>query len=190
MSSFIPEGYKIPQAPSQYLKLEEGTYKLRILSEQPFIFYEYFTTDDKPVLLKERPAELPANIKPSKYNDGKKEISEVWGLAVYNHDLEQVQILKITQVSIKRAIIALAENPDCGNPTGYDITITREKDKSGKTTYAVIASVKSREVPADALAKAKTIKLSELAIAGGKPFDGAEEETIDSVAAEIEQAFN
>lgn len=185
--SFIPEGYKIPQSPSQYLKLEEGTYKLRILSEQPFIFYEYFTNENKPVLLTERPAELPANIKPNKFTE-KKEIDEVWGLAVYNHDLEQVQILKVTQVSIKRAIIALAENPDCGNPTGYDITITREKDKSGKTTYAVIASVKSREVPADALAKAKTIKLSELAVAGGKPFDGADDD-IESLAKDMGQAF-
>ena len=185
--SFLPEGYKIPQSPSQYLKLEEGTYKLRILSEQPFIFYEYFTNENKPVLLTERPAELPANIKPNKFTE-KKEIDEVWGLAVYNHDLEQVQILKVTQVSIKRAIIALAENPDCGNPTGYDITITREKDKSGKTTYAVIASVKSREVPADALAKAKTIKLSELAVAGGKPFDGADDD-IESLAKDMGQAF-
>lgn len=185
MSSFVPEGYIIPQSPSKYLKLEEGTYKLRILSPQPFIFYEYFTNENKPVLLTERPSELPSNIKPNKFT-GKKEVEEVWGLTVYNHDTEQVQILKISQVSIKKAIIALAENPDCGNPTGYDITITRAKDASGKTTYAVIASVKSREVPADALAKAKTIKLSELAVAGGKPFDGADdEETLEEVA----QAF-
>ena len=136
-----------------------------------------------------KPTTLPENIKPNKFTQ-KKEIDEVWGLTVYNHDTEQVQILKIPQVSIKKAIIALAENPDCGNPTGYDITITRAKDASGKTTYAVIASVKSREVPADALATAKTVKLSELAIAGGKPFDGADdEETVDSVVADAEQAF-
>lgn len=180
--SFLPEGYKIPQSPSKYLKLEEGTYKLRILSERPFIFYEYFTNENKPVFLTEKPAELPANIKPNKFN-GKKEISEVWGLTVYNHDTEQVQILKINQVSIKTQIINLSANPDVGHPNTYDITIERKKDASGKTTYTIMPSIKSREVPETALAKAKTIKLSELAVAGGKPFDGADEDMQEAVDA-------
>jgi hypothetical protein len=183
--SFLPEGYTIPQSKSKYLDLkQDGKHKIRILSEQPFIFYEYFTTENKPVVLAQMPEQMPTNIQPSKYDGGKKEINEMWGLVIYNHDIQDIQILKFNQKTIKNKLKEFSDNPDVGHPKNYDITLTRAKDsKSGKTEYSLLPSLNSTEVPADALAKAKTIKLSELAVAGGKPFDGADADVQKAVDA-------
>ena len=168
--TFVPENYELPASGSKYMEIKDGDNKLRILSKTPFMFYKYFSTlTGKPVLLKEKPTEVPEDVKPSQFS-GKKDVSEMWALVVYNYAESKVQILDFNQVSIKRRLIELAKDTDFGDPTGYDIKITKGVDGSGKTTYTVTPMMKSEEVSDETIEEANKIDLTEMAVQGGNPF--------------------
>lgn len=48
MNGFLPTGYAVPKAPSDYMKFEDGKNKFRILSA-PLMGFMYWTKDKKPV---------------------------------------------------------------------------------------------------------------------------------------------
>jgi hypothetical protein len=140
--NFFAEGYKLPDT-SKYMKLQPGKNKFRILTS-PLTGYEYWTNDDKPVRSKELPKETP-DIKTTK--EGKSNISHFWAMAVYNYDMEAVQILQLTQKGIQKYITSLVEDPAWGSPLGYDLVVNRTG--SGlETKYSTVANPHT-EVSAD-----------------------------------------
>ena len=100
----------------------------------------------------------------------KQEIKHFWGFVVWNYKAEQIQILELTQISIMNPIKDLTKNEDWGDPTGYDITITKEGENM-ETKYRVTPSPHSKisEIITDVY-KDTTIKLEAL-FTGADPFE-------------------
>jgi hypothetical protein len=130
MSSWLPENYEKPVASGgNYMKLQDGANKLRILSA-PILGYEYWTDENKPVRLKVMPEESPEDMK----SEGK--VKHFWAFVVWNYKEKRMQILELTQVSIQGPITDLVNSEDWGNPQEYDLTITKKGQKLD-TEYTV-----------------------------------------------------
>lgn len=135
--NFLPKGYKAPET-GNYMKLQQGKNKFRILSEAIVgteIWEEDSDGNKKPVRF--RPDD---SIPVDKYDTG--DARHFWAFVVYNRNADKIQILEITQKTIQRALKALAEDEDWGNPQNYDITITR-KGEGMDTEYTVMPGQKS-----------------------------------------------
>lgn len=131
MNDFLPGGYKVPEKPSDYLKLTEGTHKFRILTS-PILGWEVWDkTGDKPQVKRYAyDAQHPADAK------------HIWGIVVYNYEIKRVQLLSISQSTIQEDLRALASNEDWGTPLNYDITILRTGKTMNDTKYSITPSPK------------------------------------------------
>lgn len=125
-----------------YLKIADGeSVKLRIASE-PAIFDS----------LNER--------------DGEKSLNTRYGWLVYNQESKQPQILQ-QGVRFFRQIAALAQDEEWGDPTGYDIRVTRQGSGTD-TTYTVMPSSNRSSLTPEAKEALDKINLIEKLDAG--PF--------------------
>ena len=163
---FLPSNYKVPEK-GGYFKLKDGENTFRVLSSA-IVGYEYWNVDNKPVRSKEPFLQMPADIRIEKDGTMSK-IKHFWAFAVWNVEAEMVQIMEITQSTIQSQIKALIDNKNWGNPTAYDITITRSGE-GFDTEYTVMPNPKSA-TPASATKalKAKPINLDAL-YDGSDPF--------------------
>ena len=127
--SFLPTNYKVPKAPSRYLKFEDGQNKFRIISDVT-MGYEYWNADNKPVRMKEYPEQMPVDIR----DDSK--IKHFWAFIVIDRKDNMIKICEITQATIMRNIQDLVVNPDWSDPKEYDITISKTGE-SLETKYTV-----------------------------------------------------
>lgn len=125
--NFLPENYEAPKSSNHYMKLQDGDNKIRILS-QPVIGWEDWK-DNKPVRFR-------FNEKPKASFDPKKPIKHFWAFIVWNHNEEQIQILHVTQATVRNFIESLCKDQDWGAPYFYDIKIIR-KGESINTEYMV-----------------------------------------------------
>lgn len=116
---------------SSYLKLEKGENKLRIISKPVAGWIEWVDKVPHRFTLDEQPETTDEENPPKKF----------LAMAVIDHEDGQVKIWEVTQKSIIKAIKALAENPDWGNPFTYDITVTKTGEDL-KTKYVVTPSPK------------------------------------------------
>ena len=155
--SFIPSDYKEPvsSGSGKFLKIaKDQTSRVRILSATPVMGWEYWTAENKPKRLHEM-TETPHDLR--RDADGKQEKPKFfWAVAVWNQDSECVQIWTITQSTIRKAIEAFCADPDYGDPSGYDLKVTRKGEKLD-TEYTVIPG---RAVPFEnhaAIAEASAI---------------------------------
>lgn len=114
--SFLPEDYEAPNGNNNYMKLQAGENRFRILSK-PII--GWLDWKDK------KPYRYPMDSKPPKPFDPAKPIKHFWAFVVYNHAGQAIQILEITQSTIQAAIAALYKDEDWGSPFDYDIKITK-----------------------------------------------------------------
>ena len=134
--SILPNGYKDPTAGGNYMKLEKGENKFRILNN-PIFGWETWVDDKegnrKPLRKRE---EEPFDLIKDEVTD-ESSIKYFWAMIVWNHQLEKVQILEITQKGIRKAIEALDRSKDWGDAKEYDIVITREGD-GFDTEYSVM----------------------------------------------------
>jgi len=129
MSDFLPTNYEVPASNGHYLKFENGDNRFRIL-DRPILGWVYWTNETKPCRLKEKPNTLPDDIQ---VKDGKKtSVKHFWAFPVWNYKTKQVEICEITQVSIQKAIEALAKDVEWGSPLSYDIKVSRSGE--GLTT--------------------------------------------------------
>lgn len=136
-----------------YTRLKDGDTKIRILTS-PIIGFEYFTVDNKPKRSKTMFTST------SDIKDGGK-VKEFRAFAVWNYTDEKLQIMEITQSTIKNQIYKLAHDEDFGDPKGYDLKI----NKSGKdleTKYQVIALWQKPFDNKEVLEEVKKINLSAL----------------------------
>ena len=142
--AWLPEGYTTPVERSAFMKFQDGENNMRILSPLT-TGYEYWTEDNKPVRSKEQFKDVPADIR--KDDEGKPtKVKFFWYFLVYNFADKQVQALEVTQSSIQKAITALVENEKWGNPSSYDITVTKT-GKGLETRYAVVPNPHSEITP-------------------------------------------
>src|SRR3990167_3193057 len=122
VKDFFPnEKYTLPVS-SNYTKFLEGENTFRVLSSA-IVGWEYWNLENKPVRSKESFDDMPEDIKTEK--DGSQRINHFWAFVVYNYEAKKIQILELTQKGIMKTIQGLVKNPKLGNPTGYDITISR-----------------------------------------------------------------
>jgi hypothetical protein len=128
MNSFLPKDYKSPNASDNYMKLEDGENKIRILSS-PIMGWEDWL-DNKPV-------RYQMDSKPNSPASPDKPIRHFWSMIVWNYATESIQVLNIVQAKVRKGIESLCADPDWGSPFNYDVKIVRSGD--GKlTTYSVI----------------------------------------------------
>ena len=124
---FLPEDYKSPKSSSNYMKLNDGENKFRILSAPIYGWEDWL--DKKPVRYR-------MEDKPSKSIDPTKPIKHFWAMIVWNYTEEQVQILQITQASIRDSIENMSRDPEWGLPYFYDIKVFK-KGEGKDTKYAI-----------------------------------------------------
>lgn len=164
MKTFLPEDYEAPaKTGGNYFKFQDGANKFRVLGSA-ITGWSYWTEENKPVRLRKYPEEMPANIR-----QGDK-LKHFWAFPVWSYRDNSVQIMEVTQASIREAMQALVESEDWGDPKGYDITVTRSGQKLD-TTYTVQPSP-HKPIPAQAAddLMVTTINLNAL-YEGGDPFE-------------------
>lgn len=124
---FLPEDYESPKSSGNYMKLQDGDNKIRILSP-PILGWEDW--------IEKKPVRYRMDQKPSKPHDPKKPIRHFWAFIVWNYLEEKIQILQITQATIRNNIEALCKDEDWGEPYFYDLKIIR-KGEGVDTEYMV-----------------------------------------------------
>lgn len=132
--NFLPKDYETPKMEGNYFKLKKGSNTFRILSPT-IVGYEYWTKDRKPIRATEPWEEIPEDAKRAENGAFQKHF---WAFIVWNYGAKKVQIMEITQKTIKDAIEAYVENPKWGDPTKYDFVVKAEGDDLERT-YTVIA---------------------------------------------------
>jgi len=125
--NFLPQDYSAPRSSNNYMKLLDGENRFRILS-QPVLGWEDWI-DKKPVRYR-------MEDKPGKPYDPAKPLKHFWSFIVFNYAAEDIQVLHLTQASIRHAIEDLCKDSDWGHPSGYDIKIFK-KGQMVDTTYTV-----------------------------------------------------
>jgi len=150
----LPENYQPAESNGwAYTKLKDGDTKIRILT-LPIVGFEYFTVDNKP----KRSKTMFTNTSDIKENW---KVKEFWAFVVWNYTDEKVQIMEITQNSIKNQIYKLANDEDFGDPKTYDLKINRS-GKDLETKYQVIALGQKPFENKEAIEEAKKINLEAL----------------------------
>jgi hypothetical protein len=124
---FLPENYQAPKSSNNYMKLQDGENKIRILTA-PILGWEDWA-ENKPIRYR-------FDSKPSKSNDPKKPVRHFWAFIVWNYNEEKIQILQLTQATIRNNIEALDKDEDWGQPFFYDLKIIR-KGEGVDTEYMV-----------------------------------------------------
>jgi len=100
-----------------YFKFKDGDNKIRILTS-PIVWYVYFNVDNKPTRSKEVIKD-PIDIK----EDWK--VKQFWAMWIWNYDEKKIQVMEITQASIKQQLTWFINDEDYGSPLEYDIKINR-----------------------------------------------------------------
>ena len=127
MSDFFPENYQKPSSSWNYFKPAKGENRVRIITKPVIGFVDWDKTGEKqrPIRTKELQTAFDPNQKPKHF----------YAFGVL-HEWE-VKIWEITQSSIQDSIYALAKDEEWGEPTLYDLSITRTGE-SMETKYSVI----------------------------------------------------
>lgn len=115
--SFLPDDYEAPKSNNNYFKLQDGENRIRVLSK-PIIGWEDWTLEKKPIRFR-------MDQKPSKSIDPKKPVRHFWSFLIYNILENKIQIMNVTQATIRKAIESLSKDSDWGAPYHYDIKIVK-----------------------------------------------------------------
>jgi len=164
---FRPEGHE-KYTTSDYMKLEDGDNKIRIL-EDPIVGYEYWEFPDGKIVPKGvlgGPGSKPVRMRESeKFSNAQIAAMKMFtAMVVWNYQLEKVQILELTQTKIMSALDMLYDNKAWGDLKDYPIVIKREKTGPDpmNVAYTVMPEPKEK-LPAsgdNALAKVVPVKSS------------------------------
>lgn len=130
--TFLPKEHKEPVTKGNYVRLTEGTHKLRILSSAIVGFEGWDKADGKPTPIRYRKGKEPV------YGPDGNDVRYFWACTVWNYELERIQVWQITQSTIRGPIEALVKNEAWGDPKNYDIVITRTGTGLNDTEYAIM----------------------------------------------------
>ena len=169
---FLDKDYEVPKGDSNYMTLENGENRIRILSH-PIIGWEDWK-DSKPFRFR-------MNEKPDKPFVQGKSIKHFWAMVVWNYADEAIQIFHPIQSTIQEPIRELSRSEDWGKPFDYDIKINRSgQDLNTKYSVMPLPKTEISQIIQEAL-RAKPVNLEAL-FSGGDPFDVKEgEEIIDDM---------
>lgn len=118
------------------LKAGEPEKRLRFIG-QGITGFSGWTTEKKPVRFETKPEELPANLAPDM--SGKTSLKRFIAGVVWDYEASDFKILEITQRTLMDQLFKYAKDSDYGDPTNYDIKIS--KTGSGMDTeYTLIAA--------------------------------------------------
>lgn len=129
-ANFLPVDYEAPKAAGDYMKLQEGENRIRILSS-PVIGWEDWTADKKPVRYR-------FNERPKAPIDPLRPVKHFWAVIVWNYSEARIQILQINQATVRESLETLSKDKDWGAPFFYDVKITKTGEKIN-TRYSVVA---------------------------------------------------
>lgn len=179
MSQYLPSGYSVPKATSNYMKFDQGDNHFRILSEPILGWLDW--KDKKPVRTRfTEPKPQPI--------DPKKPVKHFWAFVVWDYnesDIEKrLKILEVTQAGIQQFITNHVSDPDWGDPRGYDLVIRRQGEGL-ETVYDTMAKPpKPMHEEISRRWADSNIDLEQLFI-GGDPFktstDGVQTESSASI---------
>ena len=116
--TFLPENYDQFTKNNNYMKLQEGENKIRLLTI-PLVGWEDWI-NKKPIRCKLDNKPIPS--------DPKRPVKLFWSFIIWNYNNEEIQILNITQKSIQNKIQSLSNDADWGLPYYYDIKIYKTGD--------------------------------------------------------------
>ena len=134
MSNFLPKDYKVPESSGgNYMKFEEGENLFRVLGSAVIGMEGWKARKPVRKQMGEAWQDGEADADP---NTGMPRYKHFWAFPVWNYAAKKVQILEITQKGIMRAITSLVDDEAWGDPTGYDIKVTRT-GKDIDTEYTV-----------------------------------------------------
>lgn len=187
MNDFLPADYKEPVT-GNYMKLEEGDNSFRVLGSS-IQGWEYWKTIDKkkkPIRVTKE-TKIPMDELEELDEDGNLKMpSFFWAFPVWNYAAQRVQILEITQKTIRQPMGVFVRNPKWGDPKGYDFIITKVKE-NGRTSYAVATNPPEKMDPEIKKAADATKIDLEAMYRGEDPFKTSEEKVnIDDVSAKID----
>ena len=129
---WLPANAKEPKSKSNYtMPLPEGATKIRVMSSA-IVGYESWANDGE----KKTPTRHEIGEEPAFGGDGKSP-NYFWAFIVYNYNTEQLQIMEVTQKTIRTAMQSKIDNEAWGDPKTYDIVITRTGMKLDDTEYDV-----------------------------------------------------
>lgn len=98
--------------------------------------FEGWTEDNKPVRFETRPETLPANLK---QRDNGPAIKRFLAGVVWDYANEEFKILQMTQRTLMEQLFKFVKDEDYGDPTGYDIKISKTGEGM-KTEYSLVAA--------------------------------------------------
>ena len=126
----------MPESNSQFMKLEIGANKFRILSDI-VIGWEGWK-NKKPFRHEGQECRImPEQVDLDNY--GKPNIKHFWAMVIWDYKTQMVKTLEITQSTVMSVIRDHEESEEWGDCKAYDITISKEG--SGKeTVYTVVMS--------------------------------------------------
>lgn len=156
---------------SSYMKLNAGENKFRIISKPISGWLEWLEEGDK-----KKPIRTPLSDGEPEATDDENPPKKFLAMVVLDKDDDLVKILELTQQSVIKAIRALANNPDWGNPFSYDINVNKTGEKM-KTKYTVTPSPKKPLSKDQLQAIEETPCNLEALFAGEDPWDTEEHVT-------------
>lgn len=184
MANPFTNGYREPQAQSNYLKFkEEGSYVVRILTPKTEVvtYFTCFTDENKKIVLKDN----GDGQTPNKPIEAKENPKLVWAVKVLNLDNQKVQVWEIPQSGIRQFLFSIATGKIKNDWTKFDLQIT----KTGQgldTTYSLMAD-DTRPLTEQELVTIETTPVNLLAMdQGGDPFDTSKSAVVASLNKDIE----
>lgn len=190
--SFLPNDYKEPVT-NNYMKFQTGDNTFRVLSSA-IVGMEFWKTETnekgeevrKPI--RRRPTETIFTDELGLDSWGNPERPKhFWAFVVYNREAGAIQILEITQKSIRQGLKALVENKKWGDPKEYDIVVTKNGEKLD-TEYIVTPEPKE-PISEEILKEYEAMNINlEALFSGDDPFATKREEEIDIEDVEINDA--
>lgn len=173
MSDFLPAGYVAPKTQGRYTKIKDGdSYRLRVLSK-PIFYWEWWTDDKKPLRVEYTGSFVKT---PEWAKEGSKS-RFVWAVVVWNYNTEQTEIWNISQATIRDALEGYIKDADFGDPTLYDLKISRKGSGMDDTVYTLAPLTKQENMQPmskDILKEAWEINLKAL-ITNDNPFEVSNE---------------
>jgi len=141
----IEEISKEASGSSRYLNPSKFTEETRLrFFGSGLTGYEAWTVDNKPMRWPLKPEELPANIR---QKEGYEPIKRFLAGVVYDYASDDFKILHMTQKTLRDQLMQYYTDEDYGDPTNYDIKISK-KGEGIKTEYTLVAAPPKEVKPA------------------------------------------
>ena len=171
MNTFLPRNYTKPVPNSNYVRLNEGDNKFRILTSA-IVGWEYWTQDNKPMRSKERFNIIPTDARID--DDGKFKPKHFWACVVWCYTSNSIKIWEITQKSIQDDLLGYVKSEDWGDIKNYDVVVKRTGERL-ETRYQTVANPHS-PVPQEATEASERTHVNLEAL-----FDGSDPFSADDV---------